>query len=176
MRALTDLDRLRRFMRELGQSTSKSTRVYFTGGASAVVLGWRATTIDVDLQLVPDRDELLRAIQQLKEQLQINVELAAPSHFIPELPGWEARSPFIATEGRVSFFHYDFYAQALAKIERGHTQDRADVAMMFTERLVVPSTLRALFEQIVPNLYRYPALDAASFRRALETTITEVGG
>jgi len=51
-------------------------------------------------------------------------------HFIPELPGWQDRSPFIERKGTVSFHHYDFYAQALAKIERGHAQDEADVDEM----------------------------------------------
>jgi hypothetical protein len=123
MRELTGRDSLARFMRALGAAATDTTRVYFTGGATAVLLGWRDTTIDIDLELVPDRDELLRAIARLKDQLQVNVELASPAHFIPPLPGWESRSAFIAQEGRVSFYHYDFYAQALAKIERGHAQD-----------------------------------------------------
>ena len=100
MRGLTERDGLRRFMQALGDAAATDTRVYFTGGACAVLLGWRASTIDVDLQLVPDRDDVLRAIASLKDRLQINVELVAPSHFIPELPGWETRSVFIAREGR----------------------------------------------------------------------------
>lgn len=39
----------------------------------------------------------------------------------------EARLSCIAREGKLSFFHYDLYAQALAKIERCHSQDVADV-------------------------------------------------
>jgi hypothetical protein len=171
MRALTDLDRLRLFMRRLGAAAAGPSRVYFTGGATAVLLGWRASTIDIDLQLIPDRDDLLRAIADLKEQLQINVELAAPSHFIPELPGWETRSLFIATEGQVSFYHYDFYAQALAKIERGHTQDLSDVAAMLAEGRVTAARLRELFDAIAPSLYRYPALDAKTFAAALEAAL-----
>src|SRR5207247_7982682 len=140
----------------------------FTGGASAVLLGWRPSTIDVDIEIVPERDEILRRLPALKEDLEINIELAAPSHFIPELPGWEDRSVFIAREGRVSFYHYDFYSQALAKIERGHAQDRGDVDAMLDGGLVEPARLRRLFEEIVPRLYRYPAIDPASFRRSLE--------
>jgi Nucleotidyltransferase of unknown function (DUF6036) len=171
MRALTEIERLRRFMRALGEAAEADARVYFTGGATAVLLGWRASTIDVDVQLVPDRDDLLRAIARLKEQLQINVELASPAHFIPELPGWETRSVFITREERVSFYHYDFYAQALSKIERGHAQDQVDVAAMLTEGRVVPERLRELFEAIVPQLHRYPAIDPGSLRRAVDLAL-----
>lgn len=158
-------------MRALGAAAAEDTRVYFTGGATAVLLGWRATTIDIDIEIVPDRDDILRMIPSLKESLQINVELASPAHFIPELPGWRERSTFIAREGKVSFHHYDFYAQALSKIERGHAKDRADLAAMLRDGLVEPARLRELFESIVPEIYRYPALDVASFRRALDEAL-----
>ena len=50
MRDLAGLDGVRRFMRELGRASDCEARVYFTGGASAVLLGWRATTIDLDIK------------------------------------------------------------------------------------------------------------------------------
>lgn len=173
MRGLTSADNLARFMRALGVASREPTRAYFTGGATAVLLGWRDTTIDVDIELVPDRDELLRAISTLKDELHINVELASPAHFIPALPGWESRSRFISQEGRVAFYHYDFYAQALAKIERGHAQDRTDVAAMLRGGLIQPPRLRELFEAIAADLYRYPALDGDAFRRALDEALSD---
>jgi hypothetical protein len=142
-------------------------RVYLTGGATAVLSGWRPSTIDIDLKIVPDDDALLRAIPELKESLHLNVELAAPDDFIPVSPGWEERSPFIAQEGPVSFLHYDLVAQALSKIERGHSQDRADVEEMIRRGLVDAAGLRDAFAAIEPHLYRYPAIDPASFRRAV---------
>ena len=171
MRELTDAQRLRAFMQALGAEADRDTRVYFTGGATAVLLGWRQTTIDADIALVPESDRLLRALPRLKESLRMNVELASPAHFIPELPGWAERSPFIAREGRVSFHHYDLYSQALSKIERGHAQDRQDVAEMLQRGLVEPVRMRELFAAIEPKLYRYPALDPASFRRAVEEAL-----
>jgi hypothetical protein len=175
MRQVAEAGRIRRFMAALGEVAQDEARVYLTGGASAVLQGWRSTTLDVDIEIVPDRDELLRALPALKERLEINVELAAPSHFIPELPGWTERSVFIVREGRVQFFHYDFYSQALAKIERGHSQDRADIETMLEAGVVAPPLLRQLFEQIVPALYRYPAVDPAAFRRGLETALAARG-
>lgn len=171
MRSLAEADGIRRFMREVGRRARVEARVYFTGGVSAVLMGWRHSTIDLDLAIVPDRDEILRELAAIKEELRINVELASPADFIPALPGWEDRSPFIAREGEVAFHHYDFFAQALAKIERGHAQDLGDITAMLDHGLVVPAKLRELFAAIEPGLFRYPAIDPASFRQALEQAL-----
>ncbi len=168
MRELTDIARLAQFMRAVARAANGPLRVYFTGGATAVLFGWRHSTIDVDLLLSPDSDSVLRALPRLKEELHINVELAAPSNFIPELPGWEIRSRFVEQIGTVGFFHYDLYSQALAKIERGHAQDLLDVASMIREGLVERGELLRLFEAIENNFHRYPAIDPPSFRRAVE--------
>jgi len=68
----------------------------------------------------------------------------------------------------VSFYHYDPYSQALAKIERGHAKDLADVDQILDRGLVEPARLLELFETIEPRLFRYPAVVPASFRRRLE--------
>jgi len=168
MRPLADADRIRRFMRALARHAASPVRAYFTGGATAVLLGWRPSTIDVDIKLVPEDELVLRAIPRLKEELLINVELASPLDFIPVPPGWEDRSLFIAQEGRVSYYHFDPYAQALAKVERGHAQDLADVQAMVRSGLVDPRRALEYFERVEPELYRYPAVDPRSFRRAVE--------
>ncbi|MDQ3242798.1 MAG: hypothetical protein M3Q09_03630 [Gemmatimonadota bacterium] len=134
-------------------------------------MGWRSSTIDIDLKMVPEQDELYRAIAELKESLEINIELAAPDQFIPPLPGWEERSRFILQAGRLSFYHYDFYSQALAKLERGHSRDVLDVAAMLDLELIDRERLLGYFDQIAPYLYRYPSLDAVTFRRAVENTV-----
>lgn len=173
VRALADDHRIHRFMRALGEAAIADARVYFTGGATAVLHGWRATTIDVDIRIVPEHDALFRAIPRLKETLELNVELASPDQFIPVKDGWEDRSPFVAREGRVSFHHFDLYAQALSKIERGHAQDVEDVREMLWRGLVERDALLAYFEAIAPRLYRYPALDPVSFRRAVEAAAAD---
>jgi hypothetical protein len=168
MRELADSTRIEQFMRELGRAAQVDGRVYLTGGATAVLHGWRDTTIDVDIKPVPDHDEILREIPRLKRTLNLNVELAAPSDFIPLPPGWEDRSPLIRQEGRLSFHHFDPVAQALSKVERGHEQDIRDVREMIAAGLVNPADARAQFESIEPELYRFPAIDPASFRRSVE--------
>jgi hypothetical protein len=167
MRELADSNRIERFMQELGRAVEVEGRVYLTGGATAVLYGWRATTIDVDIKLIPDRDEILREIPRLKEKLDLNIELAAPSDFIPLPPGWEDRSPLIGREGKLSFHHFDPVAQALSKVERGHSQDIQDVREMIANGLVDPAEALSQFESIEPDLYRFPAIDPGSFRKAV---------
>jgi hypothetical protein len=169
MRQLADSQRIHALMRELGRAATRSGRVYLTGGATAVLLGWRPATIDVDLKLVPDQDAVLRAIPALKESLQVNVELASPDDFIPVRAGWEDRGVFVAQEGPLAFFHFDFVAQALSKIERAHVQDLADVREMIDRGLVDRGALGREFAAIEPLLYRYPAIDAAAFARAVRS-------
>jgi hypothetical protein len=163
-------------MAAFGAAAEARARVYLTGGATAVLLGWRPSTIDVDLKLVPEHDALLRAIPALKETLHINVELASPADFIPVAPGWEDRSPFVADVGRLSFYHFDLYAQALAKVERGHAQDLGDVRELLARRLIEPGRALEYFERIEPELYRYPALHGPSFRSAVEDVFGKQGG
>ena len=134
--------------------------------------GWRESTIDVDLRFEPEADELLRALPALKESLGVNIELASPPDFIPELPGWRERSPLVFREGRVEVHNFDLYSQALSKIERGFDQDLADVEKMMASGLVEPARLRELYEAIEPELYRYPAIDPSAFRQKLDAVLT----
>lgn len=169
MRSLADRPRIERFLERLGELAGPTeTRVYLTGGATAVLLGWRPSTIDVDLKPVPDHDALLRALPRLKEEIEINVELASPDDFVPALPGWTERSPFIDRVGSVSFFHYDPYGQALSKLERHHAKDLDDVEHMRAAGLVEPDRLLELFGVVESELFRYPAVDPATLRRTLE--------
>lgn len=168
MRRVATAERIRTFLRRLGEAYGGTTTVYLTGGSTAVLLGWRDATIDIDLKLVPEDDAILRAIVGLKEELEINVELASPDQFIPVPSGWESRSPWEQTERGLTIRHFDLAAQALAKLERGHERDLGDVAAMVERGLVEPERLWAQYEEIEPQLFRFPAIDAPSFRRALE--------
>lgn len=176
MREPADLTRIQQFMRALGERARAECRVYLTGGATAVMHGFRSSTIDVDVKFVPEHDELFRAVQELKERLRLNVELASPADFIPVRRDWADRSPFVAREGRVSFHHFDLCAQVLAKIERGHDQDRRDVEDFLRRGLVTRDQLAAYFDAIEPDIYRYPAMDAASFRKRVQQLIADRPG
>jgi hypothetical protein len=172
MRALADASRIERFLDALGRVARAPVRLYLTGGATAVLAGWRDTTVDIDLKLVPDSDEILRAIPRLKEEIGINVELASPDQFIPELPGWRDRSRFVSNIGQLTVLHYDDYSQALAKLERGHTKDLDDVAAMHRAGHIEPAALLRLYDAIEAELYRFPAIDPPAFRREVEAFAT----
>lgn len=163
MRGSSNKEKIEKFMERLGKRIKKNGRLYLAGGATAVLLDWRNTTIDIDIKPVPETDEIFQAIASLKNEIGVNIELASPGEFIPPLPGWEERSVFIGEHGSLQFFHYDLYAQALAKIERGHAQDQKDVHEMFSRGLIKKETLLSLFESIRPQLIRYPAIDSEEF-------------
>lgn len=173
MRGLTTADKVHRLMRELGRAARGPGRIYLTGGTSAVLVGWRDSTHDVDLKLAPEPAGVFEAIPRLKQSLGINIELAAPDDFIPPLPDWEAGSVPIGREGPVEFLHYDFHAQALAKIERSHTQDLVDAQQMVARGLVTLERLPVLYDAIEPALIRYPAIDPASFRAKVDRFVAE---
>lgn len=158
-------------MHAAGRAAARDGECFFTGGATAVLKGWRATTVDLDIALVPEQDELLRALPRIKDELQVNVELASPADFIPLPGGWRERGVSIAREGRLTFLHFDPYSQALAKLERALDRDLADVQALVAAQLVEPERLRELFEEIEPHLYRFPAIDPRAFRRRVETLV-----
>jgi hypothetical protein len=171
MRASTNAGKVRRLMRELGRVVRSPGRVYFTGGASAVLLGWRETTLDIDLKPDPEPLGFFEALPKLKNAIDINIELASPDDFVPALPGWKERSVFIEREGGLEFYHYDFYGQALSKVERWHVRDQSDVARMLGDGLVERKTLWELFCAIESKLIRYPAVHAPKLRaRVVEIT------
>lgn len=175
MRGLTDKLKLEQFMTSLGRHVNGPGRIYFSGGATAVLHGWRDMTIDVDLKADPEPLGFFEAIARLKDELDMNVELACPDQFIPALPGWEQRCMFIARHGLVDFYHYDPYGQALSKLQRGHDRDIADVHAMLRAGLINKNRLRELFEAIEPDLIRYPALHPPSFRETVMAFCNEPG-
>lgn len=167
-RSLAKADDIRRLMLALGQHSRGPGKVFFTGGATAVLKGWREATVDVDIKLDPEPAGVFQAIARLKDELQLNVELASPDQFIPDPPGSAERAEFIGRAGQVEFYHYDYYAQALAKIERGHERDELDVRGMARDGYIEPVQLLNLFEAIEPRLIRFPALDPAAFRAKVQ--------
>lgn len=102
MRANIDTQKLERLMQLLGREAQGSGCIYFTGGASALLIGWRNSTVDVDIRLDPEPPGIFQAIAKLKQELNINIELASPQDFLPPLPGWRDRS-VLANEAKFRF-------------------------------------------------------------------------
>lgn len=168
MRTKVTPPKLRGFMEELARSASSEGSVYFTGGATALMFGMREQTIDVDIKLDPEPRGIFEALAELKNTLDINIELASPSDFLPVPPDWREQSPFIARHGQLTFYHFDLRAQVLSKIERGHGQDWDDARGFMAHGQITPEQLWSCFTAIKPNLLRYPALDPAGFERKVK--------
>lgn len=175
MRSQASADKIIVLMEALGREVMGSGRIYLTGGASALLHGWRDSTVDVDLKADPEPPGWFEAIATLKEELDVNIELAAPDQFIPTLPGWRDRSPHIAQHGRLEFYHYDFYSQALAKLERSHARDFADVQAMLERQLIAPAQLWELFLAVEPLLIRFPGITAFLFRESVARFCARAG-
>src|SRR3954464_2971564 len=144
MRDRADAERVRRLAAELGRAVPAGTKMYLTGGATAVLEGWRESTVDIDVRFEPDSDAALRKIAALKEELAVNVELASPLDFLPELPGWRERSRFRFRERNLEVFDFDLYSQALSKLQRGFELDLEDVraAQQLAQRYAPIAMLR----------------------------------
>ena len=173
MRTGLDKPKLRRFIEEVGRRAEGPGRVYLVGGAGALLLGIRDTTIDVDIKLDPEPKAIFEGIAAIKERLSIHVELASPDLFLPALPDWRERSEFIVRSGPVDFHHYDFYAQALSKLLRGHKTDLSDARAYVRLRKVVPPRLGELFEAVRTDCIRYPAIDVSEFESRVRRFIEE---
>jgi hypothetical protein len=168
VRRLATADRIRRFLALLGARAPEPATAYLTGGGTAVLIGWRDATVDIDIKFVPDSGAILRLIPPLKEELEINVELASPDLFLPMPDRWQDDSPYITTEGRLTIRHFNLTAQAVSKLERGHEHDLEDVRAMLDRGLVAGAPLVAFLDAIEPELYRFPAVDPPTLRRAVE--------
>jgi hypothetical protein len=107
LRDAADADRIRRLAQELGRSVPAGTRMYLTGGVTAVLEGWRQSTVDVDVRFEPDSDAALRRLASLKEELSANVELESPLDFLPPLANWQDRCRFRFRESNLEVFDFD---------------------------------------------------------------------
>jgi hypothetical protein len=156
-------------MNELARSAPRrgTYRVYFVGGSTAVLQGWRASTIDADL--FADKDAIFHDVQGIKERLHLNVEFARPEDFVPALAGSDDRHVFIETVGKVSFYHYDPYAQLLSKVVRGFDRDLEDAKRFLQSGMVDAESFRALVNRIPDAAYaKYPSLSRAAVREAVD--------
>ena len=167
MRLESEKSKIESFMVAMGKQVRGKGRIYLTGGATAVLHGWRNMTIDIDIKPEPESAGLFEAIALSKDEPDVNVELASPDQLIPALPGWRERSLFIAIHGLIEFLHYDPYGQALAKLQRGHERDLRDIQCFLRDGLIQKDRLRELFHLIEPQLIRHPAIDRAAFRAAV---------
>ena len=167
MRRPIDPSRLRDVLDALGRACRGPGTAYLTGGATALLEGWRGTTVDLDLKLDPEPDGVFEAIARIKEELDVNVELASPDDFLPQLADWREQSPLVGRFGLLEVRHYDLRAQALAKLTRSFERDIADVRAMLARSLVTCDELHTALGQMEPRLERYPRVSGSELKRRL---------
>ena len=175
MREELTRERLLLLMKELARTAPRrgSHGVYLVGGGTAVYLGWRHSSIDADL--FSERDAVFRDIQGIKERLNVNVDFARPEDFVPPLQETSERHVFIDKIGTVTFYHYDPYAQILAKVVRGFQRDIEDARKFVSSGMVDPARLLTLVEAIPDAAYaRYPSLSRTAVGRALTDFLAEI--
>ena len=174
MRADVTGDRLRDLMREIARTApgGQAYRVYLVGGGTAVLSGWRPTSIDADF-FAPD-ESVFRDIQGIRERLNVNVEFTRPEQFVPALEGSEGRHVFIETVGRVSYYHYDPYAQVFAKVVRGFDRDLDDARHFVVSGMVDAAKLLELVRSVPLFAYaKYPSLPRDAVVQAVEDFVSD---
>jgi hypothetical protein len=89
-------------MQAFGEAASGRVRVYLVGGTTAVLLGWRMTTIDVDFVMRPD-DEGRGVRGAVAERVAYAV--IRPNPFIPLPSGQTCRWGFPSGRSRSADNH-----------------------------------------------------------------------
>lgn len=151
MRKPVTPERLEKFLAALGARVRHPARVILTGGASMLRRGLRGETVDVDLvyEVDPRFDtEIALAIRDLKNDLDINVELAEPGQFIPVPRGRRARFDDGGRYGDIDVYLDDPYTIALSKLDRGSESDLRDVRLLVSAKLVDLAELEAKAREI----------------------------
>lgn len=140
MRRPVDRERITGFLARLGERARRPARIVITGGASMLLRGLRGETLDIDLMYTVTRPEddgaIASTLRDLKEELDVNVELAEPGHFLPMPAGRDARCVFLGRYGALEVFLDDPYSIALSKLARGHEKDLDDVRRLAAARLL----------------------------------------
>ena len=89
--------------------------------------------------------------------------------------GSEGRHVFIQTVGRVSFFHYDPYAQLLYKVVRGFDRDMQDAEKFLSSGMVDPKRFRTLVHGTPDKAYaKYPALSRLAVLQAVDEFLSQI--
>lgn len=71
-----------------------------------------------------------RQLPVLKEQLDINVEPASPTDFMPVAANALDQSRYMRSYGLIAVYHYHYASLALAKVARAAERDLEDVELL----------------------------------------------
>lgn len=127
MRSNVDLLKIEKLMKALGREARGLGCIYFTGGASALLMGWRSSTVDIDICLDPEPLGIFEAISKLKQELDINIELASPQDFLPQLMDGEIEAYSLDSKVKSRFI----IMTSLPKLFLNYLEDITETLMMF---------------------------------------------
>ncbi len=82
VRADVTRERLRALFREIAKSApaKRRSRIYVVGGGTAVLAGWRPSSVDADLY--SEDEAVFRDIQRIKERLDVTAVVEALRAFL----------------------------------------------------------------------------------------------
>ena len=158
LRQSVDSSRIRAFLERLASRCHRPARIYLVGGTTLVYESLRKQSLDMGIVLEVSSEnhgELVRAIRELKDERSVNVEEASPGDFIPLPAGYEGRHEFVERFGKLDIYHFDLYSTALAKIERGRTQDLEDVLTLLDAGRIEWNRLESSCREILPLMGQY---------------------
>jgi hypothetical protein len=152
---------IEKFLNALGKVFRKPGRLYLAGGAALVHMGLRpGSTLDIDVVIeTTAEDEMVKAIRQLVEQMQLNIEFSSPGDFIPLPSQWMAHAKYIGRYGSLDVFYFDFYSLALSKISRGSDRDLVDVKLLVQQKVITMEELDAAYQEVLPRMGKRPYIN-----------------
>ena len=101
--------------------------------------------MDLDLKLDPEPEGVFAAIARIKEELDVNVELASPDDFLPQLADWREQSPLVGqASARSKCATTTCARRRSAELARGFERDVADVVAMLERRASLSVSARSV--------------------------------
>lgn len=172
-----DASALDAFLDGVGRRVRDPVRLYIAGGAEAVILGIRPTTLDIDVTLDADDPQAERraerVVEDVAERVGVVVEWSDPTMFLP-IPRAAAlkRSPWHRTVGQVRVHQFDLVSVALGKIGRGTERDLADVDAYLDRGLIRWPDVETLWRAVRGESFR----GAAQSRRLVVENMERMRG
>jgi len=142
-------------LEELGRRFGHPGRIYLAGSSALIWEGLRTESVDIDYAAEVDdvwEAELSRVIREVKDRMQVNLELASPGDFIPLPPGWRDRSPWLGRYGALDVHGFDPYATALTKLLRGRASDIEDVSGLLRQGTIEHAQLARWADWLVDQV------------------------
>ena len=171
MPADADRAHIERLLEAPGRRVRNPHTVHLVDGTSAVLVGWRDSTRDIDVRPEPDSDQLLEALSELKDQLDVNIELASPLDYLPDLPGWPDRSPYQGRYGQIDV------RTSTSACRRWRSSSGASIRTWSTSEprstrgLASADELESGWRQMQDRLFRFPSVNAEGVGRRLRDVL-----